>query len=149
MALCPGKEIDMKKARLLKVLPAKRRIVTLVSNISLADMRRLTGTADMLAADYGVFDDYLVRALRPRHELTVERELSRFRLGDHSAIAGETILFGANSTGQAASCPLTEDQVYEVVEWLPSLAEVGAQAIAPWSTDEAAAIAEELGDGQD
>lgn len=134
----------MRKARLLKVLPAQKRVVTIASTISLRDMRRLCGTSDMLATDYGTFDDYLLRALKPRRDLLAERALPRFRIGEYAAIAGDTILFGANRTGAAAECPLTAAQVLELIEYLPSLADLDADRAKLWSAEEAIEIAEEL-----
>lgn len=121
----------MKKAFLIRIIPAEQRVLAFRTDITPAIMQRLLG-ADKIrnGALCAIPKKGLLRyarADRPRDEY---RLLPRWQLGETMPVEGEAIVFGVNADQRAASCPIGGDFFRRNITWLPALSEIGTAVLA-------------------
>ena len=114
----------MKAAYVVKVMPERPGAALIRTTISVATMQRLCGSSDIRAANYCPLDDYVIRIAQAVRDPIESAKMPCFSIGSNEVIRGQTILFGMNKNGGAASCPVTLDRLLAVIEWWPALPQV-------------------------
>jgi hypothetical protein len=113
------------KAHLVRVFPARKSIVSIETAITPKIMQRLLKAKVMVQAEVGRVDGFAVHYARAQRDPREDSMLPRWQLGDGNLIAGDAILFGINSAGRAASCPVRATELSEHITWHGPLAVLG------------------------
>lgn len=114
------------KAYLVRVLPERRALVAISSDITPRIMQRLLRAKVLVQAQVGEVDGMPVHYTRAQRTAQEDAVLPRWQLGDGKTIAGPAILFGINSAGRAASCPAKAAELLDHITWHGPLAMLGA-----------------------
>ena len=123
----------MQGVQLLRVRPAEKTVTTVLRHkISPEMIAQLVGTSDLRACEIGGIlagvaptadnDEFPLCAVHRRWDFQYGLTLPRWQMTGMPVMFGEAILFGRNSKGRAAGCPLTSSQAFKMVEWLPPVA---------------------------
>lgn len=116
------------KPFLIQIRPDERRIVGFhPDTISPGTLQRILKTRQVANRELCYLKGIGVLRYARAHRSPAENELlPRWQLGAADAVAGFAILFGLNTQGKAASCPVDVDFVERNITWLASIEDTRA-----------------------